>query len=802
MKISLEWLGDFVSWTEKDPQAIADRLTLGTAEVEEVIRQDELLEHCCVGEVVALGKHPNADKLSLATVKTDKGEKKVVCGGTNLREGMKVAFAHVGATVKWHGGEKMTLAPVKIRGEESHGMICAGEELGIESLYPPKPEDGERPIVDLGDLKTGTPLAEALGAGGVVLDINNTAITTRPDLWSHVGFARECVALGLAKAKGAPKRPAVKFTKAPLPFKSVVETKHLVTRYESCIIEIDPSASSGQAGKTPDWMKKRLEATGWQCINLAVDITNYVTMECGMPLHAFDADSIKGTVRFRAAKHGEKIVTLDKQERELPEGGLILSDDEGVFDLMGIMGGLRSGTTENTKRIFLHAAVVDPITIRQTIQVTGLRTHAATVYEKGVPPVAAELGLRRAIELFLELAPGAKVASKLEAWGTDGKAPSIKLPLARVTSVLGVELPAKTVVTILESLGCAVKKPAKGGAPVLTVTPPLWRLRDLGGAHDLIEEIARIHGFENIACDNPRGLITPIATESIEQAVIRVLAADGFKQILPLSLVGPQLLRQTGLDPAGAIGVANPITEELSLLQPSTLPQLLDHARRNHLRAEGVLRTFHCSHVFSKDAPERSECGLLQLGAGPSMVDDPFLTLIERVTHVLRSLGHEATVAKDDAPPSPAHPGRASALGIGGKTVARVFDLKPSVVAAFDLPHRATAAVLDLAAIGAMAGAVAKATPLPSQPAITYDVTVQRTHQDAVGPLLLKLRGGSPLLESVVVRDLYAGKNLPSGAYSMTLRFTYRAADRTLTEQEAKTEHEKVLGAHGLAVAA
>ncbi len=786
MKISLEWLGDFVTWNEKDPQAIADRLTLATAEVEEVIRAGELLDHCCVGEILSIDRHPNADKLSLATLKTDKGEKKVVCGGTNMRIGMKVAFAHVGATVKWHGEELMTLAPVKIRGEESHGMICAAEELGIAAQYPAAPSDGERPIADLGDLKTGTPLTEALGAGGVVLDINNTAITTRPDLWSHVGFARECVALGLAKSKGVSKRPAVKFTKDPLPFKSVVDTKALVSRYESCVIDIDAP------GETPEWMKKRLEATGWQCINLPVDITNYVAMECGMPLHAFDADSIKGTVHFRAAKRGEKIVTLDKQERELPEGGLILSDDEGVFDLMGIMGGLRSSTTEKTKRIFLHAAVVDPITIRQTIQATGLRTHAATVYEKGIPPVAAELGLRRAIELFLELVPGAKVASKLEAWGTDGKASAIKLPLERVASVLGVELPTKTIVTILESLGCTVKKPAKGGAQILTVIPPLWRLRDLGGAHDLIEEIARIHGFEHIGDVRPRGILKPVPTESIEQKTIRILASDGFKQILPLSLVGPQLLRNAGIDPSHAVNVANPITEELSLLQPSTLPQLLDHARRNHLRAEGTLRTFHCSHVFSKNTPEHSECGLLHLGTSASMLDDPFLQLIERTIHLLKKLGHAAVSEKDASPFASAHPGRSAVITIGSKAVARVFDIRPSVIAAFDLPHRASAAIIDVATVGAMAGTVTKSTPLPSQPAITYDLTVQREHTTAVGPLLVKLRGGSPLLESVVVHDLYAGKNIPAGAYSMTLRFTYRAADRTLTEQEAKKEHEIV----------
>ncbi len=791
MKISLEWLGEFVAWktnpsTGSGLQAIADRLTLSTAEVEEVIRDGAFLEHCCVGEILSLNRHPNADKLSLATVKTDKGEKKVVCGGTNLKVGMKVAFAHVGATVKWHGGEVMTLAPVKIRGEESHGMICAAEELGIGSRFPAKPEDGERAIVDLGSMKTGLSLKEALGAGGVTLDINNTAITTRPDLWSHVGFARECVALGLGTMKAAPKRPAVKFTKDPIPFKSVVDSKPLVPRYQACILEIDGP------GVTPEWMKKRLEATGWQSINLPVDITNYVAMELGMPLHAFDADSIKGTVHFRTAKQGETIVTLDKQERSLPEGSLVLSDDNGVFDLMGIMGGLRSSTTEKTRRIYLHAAVVDPITIRKTIQAMDLRTHAATVYEKGIPPVAAELGLRRAIELFLELVPGARVASKLEDWGDDGKAPTIKLPLDRVSSVLGVDIPTKDVVSILESLGCTVKKPGKGGAALLTVTPPLWRLRDLQGPHDLIEEIARIRGFETIPEVRPHGLLQPIQRESIEQRVSGILAANGFKHILPLSLVGPPLLRAAGFDPSKAIAIANPLVEELSLMQPSTLPQLFDHARRNHLLAEGSLCTFHCSHVFTKGTPEHSECGIFVLADASPLVNDPFLSVIEQISHALKALGFAAEVTRDASSSTPAHPGRSAVLSIGGKPVAKAFDVIPSVLANFDLPRRASAGTIDLTAVAALTGSVTKSKALPAHPAITYDITVTRAHKDSIGPLLAKLKTASSLLENVVVHDLYDGKGMPNGSYNVTMRFTYRAPDRTLTDDEAKKEHEKV----------
>ncbi len=789
MKISLDWLGEYVAWTEKDPLKIAERLTLSTAEVEDVIRSGELLEHCCVGEILSIDRHPNADKLLLASVKTDRGEKKVVCGGTNLRVGMKVAFAHVGATVKWHGGETMTLAPVKIRGEESHGMICAAEELGIETQFPPKPEDGERPIVDLGSMKTGMPLAEALGGGDTVLDVNNTAITTRPDLWSHRGMARECIALGLAKAKGEPKRSAPTFPKTPLPFAFKTPAKASVVRYLGCAIDIDAP------GETPDWMKRRLEAVGIRPISLPVDITNTVMLEWGAPLHAFDRDDIRGDIELRMTKAGETIRTLDGVDRALPEGALVISDDDGIFDLVSMMGGKRTSISEKTRRIFLQGPVPDPILIRKTIQATGHRTDAATIFEKSVPPVHMEAGFYRALELFLTLIPGARIVSKLEEWGTDGTAPTIKLPLDRVASMLGVDLPAKDVVTILESLGCTVQKPTarskNTSAPVLSVTPPLWRLRDLLGAHDLIEEIARAYGYERIPETRPHGLLRPIPGESIEQRVTRALAADGLRQILPLSLVGPQLLRQAGVDPARAIAIANPLVEELSLLQTSTLPHLLDHARRNHLLAEGTLATFHCSHVFAKDAPERSECGLLVLGHS-SLLDDPFLVAIERTMHLLKTLGFSATVERDTNPPAPAHPGRACVITVGSTEAARVFDVHPTIINAFDLPHRAAAATIDLTALGSLAGAIMKSTPLPAHPAISYDVTFKRSHTEPIGPMVAAMRKASPLLEDITVRDLYDGQGVERGSYNVTLRFTYRANDRTLTDDEAKKEHGKV----------
>ena len=540
MKLSLDWLSDFVTFTMKDPEKIAKAITAHTAEVEEVKVQGALLEQCCIGKVLSIEKHPNADRLNVCEVQTDKGKKRVVCGGTNLRVGMRVAFAHSGANLKSHDGEPMRLQKVTIRGVESDGMICAAIELDLQESFPPTPEQGARPVMDFGDGTegVGTSLAAYLGLGDVVLHIDNHAITHRADLFSHIGFARECVAIGIAKWKKKPStinHKPMNFSKIPIPFRFIVDEPRLMPRYCACTIHIDA------LGETPGWMKKRLEAVGFRSINLPIDITNYVASEIGVPLHSFDADDIKGTVHMRTAKEGEKIVTLDRKEFSLPDGALILSDDDGIFALLGIMGGLRSSTKESTRNIYLHSASLDPVSIRRTVIATGHRTDAATVYEKGVPHITTEQGFLRALQLFLELVPGARVTSKLESKGDNGKTKPITLDVAHVHSMLGIAIPEKKIVKILTDLECTVKTPRRG---VLMITPPLHRLGDLRGPHDLIEEIGRIYGYDAITEALPVASIAPPAREMRIHQMRDILKEHGYYELLPLSLLGPDALKK------------------------------------------------------------------------------------------------------------------------------------------------------------------------------------------------------------------------------------------------------------------
>lgn len=782
MKVSLEWLSDFVTWKERDPKVIAERLTAATGEVEEIIEQGAGLRGCCVGKVLTLKKHPNADRLSLCDVQTDQGTKHVVCGGTNLREGMRVAFAHVGTVVTGPDGKPFLLQKAKIRGEESEGMICSSPELKLTDRFPMLPAQGARPVIDLGDGGEGValPLAEYLGLKDVVFHIDNHAITNRPDLFSQIGFARECVALGLATWKKPKKAKEPVFPKTAPPFEIVQEQRKLVPRYFGCMIHI------GAFGETPQWMCRRLTAMGGRSINLPVDITNYVMLECGTPLHSFDANDLKGTVHIRAAHEGEKILTLDHIERMLPAGAPIISDDEGIFDLLGVMGGLRSSMKPGTRNLYLQSPVVDPVAIRTAIIGTGHRTDAATIFEKGVPPVMARQGFFRALELFLTLVPGTVITSKLVTWGTDGAPKPIRFSAKDAGRLLGTNVSEKTAKKILTDLGFKV---GRG-----TSTPPLWRIKDVTGPHDLAEEVGRIMGYDRITPMLPRGTIEAPPRDPRIDRLRDSLKEQGFLEILPLSLLGPDLLRKCRLEVSDAMEVANALGAELSLMQTSLLPRLLEHASQNLLEVADAVRTFTCSHVFSQTKGEWQECGILiaerrehPLGA------TPFLQIKQFLLEEFQGAGYAVAFRAATSIPPFGHPGRSADLMVDGKVVGLVCELHPSVSASFDLPGRAAVALLDLTMLLSLPAHSMPFAPLSQYPSIAYDLTVTLNAGKKSAEFISKIRRSSPLLADVSVVDLFEGKQLPKGAYNLTVRCTYRAPDRTLTEEEAKKAHDAVL---------
>jgi phenylalanyl-tRNA synthetase beta chain len=797
MKISLNWLGDFVDWKEKDVQKIATRITECTAEVDEVETQGALLDHCCVGKVHTVSSHPNADKLVLAKVETDQGEKNVVCGGVNLKEGMHIAFAHVGARVKWHGQELMTLQKTKIRGETSEGMICAAEELDLATQFPQATGSN---IIDLrsgkrlaasGKQDVGTSLREYLGLTDTILHIDNHAITHRPDLFSHIGFARECVAIGLAKWKKEPEFPSPTFTKNKIPFAMTIKKASLMPRYLACMIEIDA------AGSTPDWMKNRLEAVGWRSLHLPIDITNFVASEIGVPLHSFDADDIEGDICMRPAKEGEKIITLDSQERTLPEGALVLSDDKGIFDLLGIMGGLRSSTKKSTKRIYLHSASLDPVSIRRTIIATGHRTDAATVYEKGVPHITAEMGFNRAAQLFLDLVPGSRITSMLESKGDNGKSKQISLPIENVQKILGVDIPEKEIKNIFTDLDFDVQKKktnTEHRTPnTLHITPPLWRLSDIEESHDLIEEIGRVYGYDHIQDAMPSASITPPARDKRKNVLRAILKEHGHTELLPLSLIGPDIVKKSLLDLHETVEIKNPLSNDASILQPSLLPQLLQHAEENILQTGDTLKTFSVGHVFDSSGDEHNQLCVLSVHKGKnSLKNYPFYHLKNTLAAALHATGYSMQLDLLSLPPSYALLNKSGKISVSKNDIGLLCELHPDVCENFDIPIHTSAALINLDSLLAIGSIETIAQSLPRYPAIEYDITVPWNHANPVSILIEALIKKSTLLETVDVQDVYQ-EDPHSSLYNLTLHLIYRATDRTLTEDEVQQEHQKIV---------
>jgi phenylalanyl-tRNA synthetase beta chain len=692
---------------------------------------------------------------------------------------MLVPFVHVGGTVRGDGNDVITLKSVKIRGEQSNGMIAAAEEIGLSSMFPPKASDGARPIIDLTvlNLNVGMQLAKALQLDDVTFHIDNHAITHRADLFSHRGIARECVALNLATWKKTKTKKRPVFPRKPLPFTMAKVDASLVPHYIGCLLEIDG------IGETPAWMKKRLDAVGWRSLSLPIDITNFVASEIGVPLHSFDADDIKGTVTTRRAKKGERIVTLDGIARELPEGAPILSDDDGIFDLLGIMGGLRSSTKDTTRRIYLHAAVIDPISIRRTMIATGHRTDAGTVYEKGIAPITCEEGFYRALELFLDLVPGARIASSLTQHGTLGKPTTITLPKEMIEKTIGAKIAEKDIVRTLSNLGCAVKS-AKDN---FKVTPPLWRIKDLTRPIDVIEEIARIKGYNAITPAMPTALIAPPERNDVLHRLRDALKEAGFFETLHLSLTGSAVEVACKLDRTKVVTIANPLGEELSALRTSMLPALLKTTARE-LNTSDATKFFEIGHVF-KGQDESNEIGTVVASkrAAP-MNASPFLLLKRDIETALSAVGYPLTTDMDSAPVPLAHPGRSAVILYGKICVGRIFELHPSVQQAFGLPDRTACATIAWDALMKETARPVIIAPIPVFPDIRYDETIMLKTR-ALKEMVRRAQQIDPLIKSIDVVDIFE----QGTERKITLRFVYRADDRTLTEQEAKTLHAAVM---------
>ena len=790
MLISLNWLKEFVDLPENlDPKELATELTIKTAEVDSVINEAESFENIVVGQILEITPHPNADKLRVTKVSLGKENCQIVCGGSNLREGMYVAIAKPGSKVRWHGaGDLITLERTKIRDVESDGMICAGSEIGV-----PDPTAKEKEILDLSAMKTapGTPLSELLQKNDVIFEFDNKALTHRPDLWGHYGIAREIAVLTGAKLK--PVKSAVKIPAKGEQIEVEVKDEKLCPRYCGLIIE------NVKVGPSPDWLQKKLKATDHGTHNNIVDVTNYVMLELGQPMHAFDKAKINKGIVVRTAKKGEMIPCLDDKIRELNEHMLIIADHEKPVAIAGVIGGANSEIGSFTTSIILESANFNSSSVRKTSTKFMLRTDAVQRFEKGLDPHLCELAIKRAAELILEICPEAKIAGPITDISNFSTTPlKITLDTEMARSKIGADISDKQMKEILESLDFEVKAGTKKGT--FEVTVPTFRAnKDVKIEDDIVEEIARIFGYGNIPATLP-SLPTKLPEENTERfkkhrARELLSYGLGFDEVSNYSFYGKNEIERCLMKEEGHVKLLNYLSEDQTHMRTSMTPNLLKNLQHNvknfdELRIYEIGRTYKEIGQFMPLEEKKIVGAILLKGKS----DAPFYEakgVLETIFKKFEiALPHPAK-GMDCAPY--AHPNKAiSYIDQHGQTLGKVFMLHPIVAKNHDLENYSIGIfAVNFTELMKLAPNEKKYKKIGRFPSIEFDVSVLVDANIEIQTLKNAIASAEKhLITEVSLFDIYQGQGIPSDKKAVAFKITLQAEDRTLTDLEM-TETQK-----------
>ena len=796
MRVSLNWLKELVD-INMSPEELGRVLTIAGFELEELIDLRANADGVVVGKVIERSQHPNADKLSVCKVDIGADEPlDIVCGASNVRADIFVTVATVGTFLP---AINLKLKPTKLRGEPSEGMICSLTELGLE-----KESDGIYIFAEE-DIKPGDDVRPLLGLDDVILDLATTA--NRADALSMVGIAREVAALTGVEAR----LPEIKEQDIASNSSLVIE----IQEPAACMAYISTVIEGVKVAPSPDWLKWRLEAAGTRPINNVVDITNYVLLEWGQPLHAFDREKLQQvaanndlTIGVRFAQSGEKLKTLDEQERNLSTQNLLITANNKPVALGGVMGGESTEVDENTSNIVLEAALFDPVAIRRSSRAQSLRSEASTRYERGVNQVELESACKRAIALLQELASGTPVAQAMSDHRLDfSKLDAIELRLSRINQILGTVnnedgigyIKAADVESILGALGCNLKPVAEEENTWLVKVPP-YRYRDLEREIDLIEEVARLYGYDRF-CDTLPNKTEPgyLSTEyAIKNKLRAILRGVGLTEVVQYSLVKP-----TGKE----VTLANPLFAEYSALRSELFSGLLDAFVYNQSQGNGALNAFEIERVFYQEdrLQERDSVAGIMGGNITSQgmwVDGGKGTPMTwyQAKGVLENVFSNLGVSVEYRPASHEerlHPGRTAALWMQGKRLGVFGQIHPQLAQKRDLANEVYLFELDfsilLTALDRDAITTPKFKTYSTYPGSARDLAFFAPLDLSVATIEKAMsKAGGKLLQRVEVFDEYKGKNVPEGQRSLAFNLVYQAGDRTLTDKDVDPVHQKV----------
>ncbi|MBI2958019.1 MAG: phenylalanine--tRNA ligase subunit beta [Chloroflexi bacterium] len=785
MRVPLSWAKEYVDLV-LPLEGLNEKLTQAGLEVGHVDVIGESWDNVRIGLVADVRPHPNADRLTLVTVDLGDAKQIVVCGAPNVQAGQKIAFASVGARlIDGHTGQAATLKPARIRGVVSEGMVCSEKELGLSDSH-------EGIFVLPGDAPLGQPLREYLGE--TILDVEVTP--NRPDCLSVLGVAREIAALS-----GQTVRPPVPIykegaTSAMFLAKVRIEAPDLCARYCASVIR------GVKIGPSPRWLQRRLEACGMRSINNVVDATNYVMLEFGQPLHAFDLDNIsEKQIIVRRAVEGETMISLDGVSRELGPGMLVIADSKRAVAVAGVMGGLNSEVSDSTTSVLLESANFSQASIRRTAGALNMRSEASMRFEKGLPAELAVHALRRATQLIAETAGGEAAAGYIDAFPGEKAEQPIPLRSRDVNRLLGMDVGLETTKKTLESLGFVCRAVSGDG---MSVSVPYWRT-DVKQSADLVEEIARIIGYDNIPTTMicaPVPAYRPAPALVLKEKLRAVLTACGLQEVITYSLTSIENLRKVSVDGSlpgpTPVMIANPMSKEYECLRISLRPRLLATVAANQ-RYEDRIGLFEIGKVYLRregELPSEVETLAVMLYGSrhPTSwrvkdVPADFFDAKGIVEAALDRLGVDATFVAVADPGM--RTGRCARIMAGLAELGIMGEVHARVVEAFDANGPIYLAEVDLHRLLSAVSGECRYEPLPRFPSVVRDIALV---VDA-GVRYLDISDvvkSQPLVSDVTLFDVYEGDRVEKGKRSIAFRVIYQS-DHTLTDEEVNKVQGKML---------
>jgi len=788
MKVPISWLREFVDINIPVTE-LAEKLTMAGLEVEKLEITGSSWDNVVVGQITAINPHPNADRLTLPTVDLGNEQITVVCGAPNLNVGAKIAFARVGAKlIDPQSGQLATLKKAKIRGISSSGMICSEKELGIS--------DSHTGILVLpNDAPINTPLADFLS--DVILDI--TVTPNRPDWLSVIGIAREIAALTGQSLHIH--EPAYEETSLQIDHQITIEinSPDLCPRYCASLI------TGVKIQESPNWMQQRLLACGMRPINNIVDITNYVMLEYGQPLHAFDYERIRGKkIIVRRASDGEIFVTLDDTERTLNTNTLVIADDEGSVAVGGVMGGANSEVVKSTTSILLEAASFDPASIHYTGRALGVPSEACTRFERGLSPGLTLPALKRATSLLVELGEGEAAKGFIDAYPGRVAQEPILITTREIERLLGVELNLEQISDALTLLGFECKQSDSDIETFVTV--PYWR-SDISLSADLVEEVARVTGYENIPMtmlSQPIPQQVPQPSIDLKHNIGRILTGFGFQELITYPLIGMEMLEKISIEPHPIepvpLRMLNPMSIEQEYLRPNLRVNLLDAYSSNKRYENNGIRIFEVGKIYlpkKDDLPDEKEmlCGLLSgsriektwQGSGDTI---DFFEVKGVIEGLLDQLG--LTVNYEPGFDDSLSSTKQAIIKAGDNQIGIVGEIHRKVLERFNIDDNVFFFEIDLRELLPYTIGYKMYHPVPRYPSLIRDIAIVVdegiTHQ-----IIVNIIKAFPLVEKVEVFDVYSGEQVEKGKKSLAYRIVFQSTTHTLTDKEVNKIERQIL---------